>query len=326
MLGAILPGLISGGLSMLSGISSAKQAAKQSRLQYIQEETAHIKNNRRIQKANKANKKLGRELLATPMVTEEQSHVDVAGMMAAAEASGINPITFVRNGGLQAYAGSKQTVTGHNAAAAFQLMSPQVYTRGASTAPHSANIGGAVANGLSDGFNAFMDVVNRNQTQQFQKELLGMQLDAVQRSGFKGSRSFSVPTMKTSGSISTTKMVGGLAGMPGDISVGDREWTNPFPTGTNLKVDPTVPNAEQAETRYGDILQELFGGFNLLNDMRYTMTGKTLAQQKADFIGHFSPEAKAQRRARTMDRFRSIQEYTGGLGTDAANWLYDMLK
>lgn len=72
--------------------------------------------------------------------------------------------------------------------------------------------------------------------------------------------------------LSTSSKVSDLP-YPQSWKVGDVEVTNPWGRGF---IDSTAPNAEAAETRYGDIGQELIGAANFVADAYRNAFGLTL--------------------------------------------------
>lgn len=294
----LLSGLLAGGFQLASGLGARQSAKSAQKRQAAEEMMARNQNTDQINRANVINTALGRELLATPETVKErtkgsvtntsysQNSVDIAGMMAAAEAAGFNPLTFLRNGGLQAYLRNESknvtdtdmTVTttrkGHNAVAAFQMMMPQLDLRTPGQVTQVPSMLEVAGKAGSAAFNAYNTEQTRLEAQDFQRALLDKTLEATQY-GTPNSRSFYVPGFSTSGpTVTRGPQGGGLS-----IKPGDREYTSPWP---RTGVDPTLPDAEQAESRYGDIAQEIFGLRNLLGDLYFGITGKTSTQQWDD--------------------------------------------
>lgn len=155
--------------------------------------------------------------------------VDIAAMMKAASDSGFNPVTFLRNGGMAAYAktvtdnqrkySETQTVTGaHNMDAA--LAGQQIFQHGAAPSQMSVPSTGEVfGNAITSGANAWLQNYNQIQQNEFQSKLLDAQLAgnnqaAAQRArGMGGSgnsnydprRSGNVPQAHLNGDYSTGK-------------------------------------------------------------------------------------------------------------------------
>ncbi|QCS37302.1 hypothetical protein [Tortoise microvirus 82] len=267
--------------SIFSGISGRNAAKKTQKLQIEAANFANAYNRDQVKAYNAKGLKASKELAATPEITTQststESSVNIEGMMKAAEAAGINPITFIRNGGLQAYAKNSgwdvTTRSGHNAVAAAQLRMGTMHQISATPISHVPGAGEAVGQGISQFAGAAGNYFNQQSAQaftadqaqlqrDFQREMLMAQLGGVQQGGsIPGGRSFYVPGFSTAGPTVTRQTQGGLAGIgtPTAPTAGDREVTNPYPVGSGINVDPRWVNAEQAESRYGDILQELFG-------------------------------------------------------------------
>lgn len=324
------PALISGGLSLLSGLGAQQSAKKQAKTQAASDMLARMENERLMNEKNAANKSLGKQLLKYPEKTTEKvsetrtserdssetsttassidnySYVDVDAMMAAAEKAGFNPVTWLNAGGMQAYTqtgsrGLSQTQTdihesmsetltskrettrrGHNAAAAFALMSPEAALVTASQAVNIPSTMEVLGNAGTAAFNTYRQDAARQQSQDFQREMLGLQLNAIQRARAGGGTQSGTGTPYTSTSGSTTVssrngvpatgggstgFAGGggngvpLGGYPGDkVTV-----VNPyrFEGGT---IDPTSPDAETQERRGGEIAGEMRGIWNSANE------------------------------------------------------------
>jgi hypothetical protein len=353
--------LAQGAGSYVSGAAQRRSAKADRRIaeaNYAAENAWNKKENRRVNKANEA---LGKKLLQVKEVTTETTKgtvkqeqtgfrtgksssansVDIAAMMKAAEDSGINPITFIRNGGMAAYTRtdndsredwgqtdttttdmtSTTTRTGHNAAAAYQMRMQQPFFVGSAPTVHVPGAGESVGAGIKATASALNDAHVRDTAQDFQRELLDRQLEAVQY-GTPMSRSFYVPGFSTSGGTTVTpKTQGGLSSQLTIPEPGDRTATNPFPVQTGFRVDPNSPDAEQAETRYGDIMQEVFGAYNLGNDLVYNASGRNIPTLVNDAYNNGFRLPKAKPGERTVrDALRDLGSYIGGLKPPASPW------
>lgn len=340
---------LSAGMSALSGMGQQQAAAKQGRQQMINDAIARQQNNDMIANHNAVNARSAAELLKVPQITEEKtyghiitsdrttqdqsnySYVDVDGMMAAAERAGFNPKTWLDAGALGAYTqtGSHmamggytdkfsdmtitETKTGHNAAAAYQLMSPESALVTASQAAKIPSTWEIIGNAGTAGLNTFNQLNGKQQAQDFQRELLGMQLAArgnlMSNNSQYGGGMAGTPSYTTSGGTTTKSAAGSqdsgypegpYAGIaPGDESdrdkwseaqirrfdmvglpypdkwkVGEVERTNPYYSGR--RIDPGMANADKYADRYGDIAEEIVGGYNFLNDNVYDYTGLSI--------------------------------------------------
>lgn len=226
---------LSAGMSALSGIGNAQASAKQGRQQMINDAIAEQKNNDAIANRNAVNARSAAQLLITPENTTETvtkttretddqsnySYVDVEGMMAAAERAGINPKTWLDAGALGAYTqtGSHRvsggfsevktdtTRMGHNAVAAYQLMSPESALVTASQAQKVPSMLSVIGDAGTAGLNTFNQLNGRQQSQDFQREMLTAQLAArgnlMSSAGKYGGGMAGTPSYSTSGGTST---------------------------------------------------------------------------------------------------------------------------
>lgn len=294
--------LIAGGLSLVSGLGARQSAKSQQKRQAANDMIANQVNEARIAEKNRRNLELGKALLKTKETTREQinetrtettaldnySYVDVDGMMDAAERAGFNPVTWLNAGGMQAYtqtgtrgvtestykADNTTTRRGHNAAAAYALMSPESALMTASQATNIPSIAEAVGNAGKAAFDVYRQDAARQQSQDFQRELLGLQLDAIQRnrgSGVTGGTQVGngTPSYSTNGSTVTR---GGSASSGGGLSMhsapisgpilkaGDpAEATNPW-SAFNGRVNMRMPDAGGAfSDRYGEAGEMIYG-------------------------------------------------------------------
>lgn len=351
------PAIISAGLSLAGGIFARNDAKKAQRQAQYAHDMAVGKQEQQLVETNARNAQLAEQLRRSKLDVREDTtgtitetttggvtrygrvanSVDVAGMVKAAEAAGFNPLTFLRNGGLAAYMQtdsydreendlvrtqshnlSVHTVTkGHNAVAAAQLASPQTMQYTAAPTSNIPSMGSVVANAAAAGFNQWNADRTRQETQDFQKELLYTQLDAAQRSPYQGSRSFYVPGYTTAGSTTKTVNKPGLGG-PSTPEVGDTKVTNPYGTAWGSpRVEPGVIDAEAAEQRYGDIMSNVFGLYNLYQDGMTWLTGKTAAERDKivkDSIAKYDASQRAQKATPgTASWWSQVQNYLSGI-------------
>lgn len=286
---------VAGGLSLLSSFGASKSAKKQAKQQRAYDEEANRVNAWKTEVRNAQAEALGRELLTVPETVTDNtrqdnySYVDVDSMMKAADRAGFNPVTWLNAGGMQAYtqsgsvnSGSKTSI-GHNAAAAFQMMMPETNLVSASQAVKVPNAMQAIGDAGTAALNVYRQDTKLEQSQAFQKELLGLQIAGIQAARAKGAGVNSVggstPSTTTAGSAS-----GGWFSRPGDTATtyGNPNWeadaakvSNPWPSGW-MKVDPRTSNADSFSNRYGDIAEEIAGMYNLINDGTFSATGKNI--------------------------------------------------
>lgn len=298
--------------NIISGISGRNAAKKTQKLQLTIDRLTNEHNAKVTNRANERNKALGKKLLKEKEVTTETtsgtntfstkgstaSTFDADAMLAAAEKSGINPITFLRNGGMAAFVktestsdetqnfGTTVTTTrkGHNAVPAYQMMMDRPYLHNSSTVPHVPGAGEAVGQGISNFASAAGDYFKTQSAQEFmrqqaeqhqgfQRELMMMSLGGVQQGGaIPGGRSFYTPGFTTSGPTIKRQTQGGLASNPlasPEPTVGEVTRTNPWPSWMGMEASPYRVDAEAAETAHGDIMQEVWGLYNTLEDLRW---------------------------------------------------------
>ena len=206
--------------------------------------------------------------------------VDVDGMMAAADRAGINPISFINAGGLSAY--SQTWITGQNAADAFKLMAPEYQLTQASQVPQQHSMLSAFGGALSAGASAFGTQYRADQSYDLQMtKMLGA--FGQMGMGLSGSNGLSTAISYggTGGGFGTAGIGSGKAGGLSDLPYpsqwerGKVEVTNPH---RSWSIDSTAPDAEMYETRYGDLMQEVFGIANLAQDAVRATTGRTLRE------------------------------------------------
>lgn len=297
---------IQGGLSLVSGLGARQSAKSQAKRQAANDMIANQVNEQRVAEKNRRNLELGKSLLRERETTREQisekrtettasaidnySYVDVEGMMAAAEEAGFNPVTWLNAGGMQAYtqtgsrglsstestykADNTTTRRGHNAAAAYALMSPESALMNASQATNIPSIGEVVGNAGTQAFDVYRQANARQQSQDFQREMLNLQLDAIQKnkgSTIKGGTAVGngTPSYTTNGSTITR---GGTATPSNGLSVtsspatggtlkaGDpAEFTSPFAI-HGFNSNPKWADAGGAvQQRYGEAGEMLYG-------------------------------------------------------------------
>lgn len=325
--------LLAGGLSLLSGFGAQQSAKKQAKQQAANDYIANATNARNVGRTNAINTKLGQKLgkalvNSKQTVTEHTqgsvtlnresgsdsgsdtdnySYVDTAAMMAAADAAGFNPVTFLNAGGMQAYTqtGSRtrgwersfdnQTeitdlmVTtkskGHNAAAGYQLMaglmSPQTFQMQSSQAVKIPSMLETIGDAGTAALNQYNNDARHQSNQDFQREMLGKQLDAIQKNSGRNnnpSRSFYSPTTTTSGGKTVTSAGGALGSGPsisGPFERGIGKATNPWGPGP-MGIDTKWSDAETFSDRYGDIAEEVAGAWNLANDSTKSAVGRNI--------------------------------------------------
>lgn len=246
-------------------------------MQMIADAQAREANERTIAAVNQRKEELGRELLATP--EETGSWVDVDGMMAAAERSGFNPVTFINAGGLSAYTQSWRT----NPEAAFKLMTPEYSLTSASQVPQQHSMLSAFGGALSAGAQTFGTQYRANQSYDLQMARLE-QADEQFMMGLSSSNGYRTALALSGGTAgsgsSNARSGAGAAGGMSDLPY-PTKWkyqddvtvTNPW---SRLPIDGKTPDAEVGEKRYAEPGELLFGVRNMINDSVRIISGRDL--------------------------------------------------
>lgn len=312
MLTALAPALLQGGLSLMSGIGARNSAAKQGRLQMMEDARVDMLNQDRMTAINQQRERLGRELLtveerqATTNYQEDtednesesfsntEGYVNVAAMMAGAEAAGFNPASWLAAGALSAYSGSNttsrsrsssrrtsynsQTLTrsGHNAAAAYKMMMPDMYATNATQIPKVPDMLEVIGNAGTAGLNTFNQLTKQsaqqNQQNDIMRALSGLVSGGARSSSGGGGNVGIIPGLM--GSIAGVQSAGtgapttsgGVASGVGSLALNPpnyfgaysefkseddkNKFLNPYGPGTFI--DRTVPNAEGWAGRLGE--------------------------------------------------------------------------
>lgn len=162
-----------------------------------------------------------------------RQEVDYEAMARNAEKAGFNPLTAIRNGGSAGF-----TNTIHPA-----------LSSAAGFGEAFATLGNALMS-----FDARAD-----ERAALEDRLMQAQISALNRSGEAASRSFAMDTPSAAGSTTVD-----ANGRPQQFESRPASVTNPY---KYLAVNPALADAEAAETRYGDILQEVFGIGNAIGDV-----------------------------------------------------------
>jgi len=134
----MLNALVTGGLSLVSGLFGRSKAKKQAKA--VEEQ------NRKIEAAADL-------AMATPLIrdTTTSQSLDLKGLTEMALANGYNPMSIINAGGLSAFTTSSTSefTMGHNATAKMQAL------MGAQQAPDVPSVGQIVTGALSDGFQTY---------------------------------------------------------------------------------------------------------------------------------------------------------------------------
>lgn len=274
----MLPALALGAMSMagsvIGGIGAKQASAKQARLQIMADAAAWTRNQYQLDLVNSARERLGRELLEVPEVSS--GWVDVDAMMAAAERSGFNPVTWLNAGGMQAYHNTFRM--GHNAADAYRLMIPEYQLSQASQVPQQYSALQGLGAGLSSAANVIGTQMRADQSYDLQmaKMAAGMGMAAT-NNGMGLSQGNGLMTALSFGSRSESGQAGGLSpyAYPEAWKAGKVEVTHPFGRGF---IDPFNSNADVKEARYGEPGDWLFGIDAMIHDTVRNLSGRTLRE------------------------------------------------
>lgn len=291
-------GALSLGGSLLQGMGAQKASAKQARLQMIADAQARNENQRILEEVNAKREQLGRAMLATP----EQRGVDTEGFMAAAERLGMNPVTYLNAGGLSSHG----WVVGHNAEAAYKLMSPEYSLSQASQVPQQHSMLSALGAGLSAAGTAMGTQYRADQSYDLNMAKLNQSADQFMM-GLSNTNGLAAALGGSygggaSGASSATR-VGGLSVAPafGGTSGGDKketywpgyeqstpvmwdmkkpESTNPLPPEWGWTIPPGFANAEAYEDAFAELVSLPYGIWKGANTIMWNVTGNTIP-------GHF---------------------------------------
>lgn len=252
---------------------------------------------------------------------DNYSFVDTKAMMQAAEDSGFNPVTWLNAGGMQAYTqtGSRgrtvsqtdtwaessygrersawskdsgvvtETKKGHNAAAAYALMSPESALVQSSQVAKVPSILETIGDAGQAGLKSYIAESTRLQGQDFQSKLLDRQLaaiaDANKRNGGTSTVNQGTPSYTTSGGTTTT---GGKASGTGALSDPNTTGMDPQKVATinpfqqwipGFKTNPKSPSGQAIEDYLGEgPFSWLFAPIKMADDVVYTMTGKGIPE------------------------------------------------
>lgn len=237
-----LGALIGGAASLVGGLFGKSSADKKDRQNARNQQKNDEANRKRVEAMNADVRARAEAAAKVPIVTTTSGFdksrvitsgsVDIAAMMAAAEKSGFNPVTFLRNGGMAAYAksvtdtdrkyGETQTVTGAHAMDAA-LAGQQIFQSAAPYQNQAPGYGEVFGNALTTGANLWVQDYNQKQQNAFQMQLMNAQLAGNNRAADRraasggnsprggGSGFGTVPKAYLTGSYETAAGVASLA-------------------------------------------------------------------------------------------------------------------
>lgn len=184
---------------------------------------------------------LNRRKQPKPLPTPEEEaktvthEVDYEKLRANAEAAGFNPLTALRSGGSAGFTKTHTPVLSMAAVEAARYSEPDPWV-------------GALQSGIQAAFD--YDPLNQERAK-LETDIMRAQLARLNMTNEQYTRLGNQPSAL------------GQATIP---APGDRTVTNPYPYGT---VHTGLVDAEAAEARYGDVVQELFGGINFFGDINH---------------------------------------------------------
>lgn len=312
---------LAGGLSALSGFGQKQSVASQNKRQMAHDRLIAEANLAQSDEDNEIRERLGRELLTIPEVTTEVvqdnrwqrrttsggsrsdsgGDIDIARFMAAGEAAGFNPVTWLNSGAISAYARSwtdasnwsddflqhggeattTTTKTGHNAADAFKLMNPETFQMGTTQIQREPSSMEILGNAGTAALSMYNNLNNQQASRDFQTSQLDRQLAAMaQRGGGGGVIANGVPgTSVTYGpsanSGGNASKNAGLTGLPNPAGweAGKTEVTNPW---VAWRVDPRSADAQNVEDRYAEVVSNIYGVYSVANDAVLNTSGTTI--------------------------------------------------
>ena len=291
MIPALALGALSFGGSLLQGMGAKQASAKQWRLQQMENARVDDLNQKRLEEVNVARERLGREMLATP--ERSGSWVDVDAMMAAAERSGFNPVTWLNAGGVQAYTQTWRT----NPVDAFKMMLPEYALAQAGTVPQQHSSLSAFGGALSSGASAFGTQYRADMSYdlQMEKMALGTMNMGMGLSNSNGLQTAYMMPGGVGGGVGGGSVTGGLsAGTGGKKEKDDVYWpsyeafspqlwkakppemTNPFPPSWGWTIPPGYANAEAYEDTFGEGVSIPYGIWKMTNTAMHNLTGQTI--------------------------------------------------
>lgn len=179
---------------------------------------------------------------------ETTTRINYKQMVQDAEAAGFNPLTALRAGG-----GAGFTTTTHPALTAYSPLGEGLQTIGSLLSSYDPQA---------------------NERAKLEHDLLQAQLQNIQTDTRQRMRSFEVPVKTGSTAVDafgnpirSDAAQNGLGRM-GTMTVGELSVTNP---GYQDRVDPSVPDAQHSEDRYGEILGTIGGLYTGYKDFTYHM-------------------------------------------------------
>lgn len=175
-LGAIIPGLITGGLGIIEGLFNQGDAAKARSGSLKKAKTIARNNESRVRVHNRGIDRAMDQLWAQRAAYQKKP-VDVRTMMKDAEKAGFNPVTWLNSGAMSFYStASRMDVARTGVEAATNK---QVYQRAEpAVAPPAPSTGSVITGGISQGVQAWMSAQQQADQNEFQMQMLEKQIAA----------------------------------------------------------------------------------------------------------------------------------------------------
>lgn len=201
--------LIAGAASLVSGIFGRSDAKKQAKKEEKAIKAANAKAEQMASDMNREVRARADAAALVPVQTARQGGVDMGAFLAASEAGGFNPLTFLRSGALSLFSNDFTCTTGERAMdAAIQGQHiPQLSPVISSTRVPS--MGSVFGDALTSGANQYLSDLSQDRNNAFQMEMLRASLGGINRSGVGAGRSGYVPQAFLAGS--TTKTLAGAS-------------------------------------------------------------------------------------------------------------------
>lgn len=281
---AFLGALIGGAVSLVGGLmgrSDAKKkdkaAAEAAKVPQVTKTDSKTYTHEELQVKNKTTNK-------AHQVTN--TSISLTDMVKEAEKAGFNPLTVLRAGlgGAFSKTESRQNQVSESTTLQDQKYWSKVNGESVTTGhnamaavPTAPSLGSVVSNAASTAFDIYRQDAARAADAAQQRQMQDAALRGIQAANSGMSRSMYVPSTVTAGPALSSAGSAALArGAPVTPTYETPTVTNPY---KSFKVDTGAPDAEAAETRYGDVLSNIFGVKNWIDDVLYNITGTTLDER-----------------------------------------------
>lgn len=289
---------LQGGLSLISGKGQKDAAAKQGRLQMMEDARVDQLNRNETDRINSIRADLGSRYWETlnsfangggiDDVTTSASTVNLDQFLADGERAGFNPVTWLNSGALSLYGVSQSKTTGTGKLAgmygdALRMMMPDGYMSSPSQIQREISMGEVIGNAGTAALGQFNTGYKLMAASDLQHGLLDKQLAAIAAKG-------GISTPARGGTAGGALSVGSSTGTAAALSVGaagkqpvlpgveldDPKMMNLVPFGWYQ--DKRLPGAETIEDTYGDALSWIYGAAKFAGDLSVNVGGATVDQ------------------------------------------------